>query len=92
MFSFEHGLEHEFIANGDSCNVICSICLDGLHDCITLTGICRIVLLDDINACEDLDVGLGLLNRLQLKQQTEVESKIEQKRYKTRPIHTTISV
>ena len=69
LFSFEHGLEHEFVANGDSCNVICSIRLDGLHDCITLTSIRRIVVLDYVNACEDLNVGLGLLNRLKLKQQ-----------------------
>lgn len=79
LFSFEHELEHEFIANGDSCNVICSVSLDGSHDRITLTSVCRIVIFDYVNACEDLNVGLGLLNCLELKQRKGVASKIEQR-------------
>ena len=57
-------LQHKFIANSDSNNVVGAVSLDGLHHSISLACIRCVVLLNHINASENLHFDLELSNRL----------------------------
>jgi hypothetical protein len=60
-------LEHEFIADSDTQDVIRAVCLDRVHHCLALAQVCSAVVVRlVIVAQKDIQIDLCLLDGLEL--------------------------